>query len=128
MLWCGTSAWAQAPVKGAAQNAVPAGDPNADFEFDRNALVIFDEAATQTALESLVMKKIDALDRRYHLTAEQKHRLRLAGEGDIGRLFDRFRAARQEFGVAWQRQNEKGLQSGRAAAATLNFEFPGRTV
>lgn len=107
------------------QDATDNEDPEvtaARFEFNHCAMV-FDDSATQSRLESFVTKKIDALDRRYHLSAAQKERLRLAGQGDIGRLFDRFHAAREQFITASRRHKEDEIRQGRAAAAALNFEF-----
>ncbi len=126
ILWQGSPARAQPRIVVAPPNV--AGDEAgeaaaATFEFNQGAMVFFDESAVQTQLEGLVTKKIAVLDRRYHLSAGQQQRLRLAGQGDIRRLFERFHVAREKFVAASRRRNEEEIRRGRAAAAVLNFEF-----
>ena len=103
ILWQGSPARAQPRIVVAPPNV--AGDEAgeaaaATFEFNQGAMVFFDESAVQTQLEALVTKKIAVLDRRYHLSASQQQRLRLAGQGDIRRLFERFHVAREKFVAA----------------------------
>jgi WD40 repeat protein len=103
-----------------------AADPNVlvfEAEFNQRALASSDEPTLQSELEGVVTKKIAAIDRRYHLSAAQKERLTLAGQGDMRRLFDRLHVAREKFVATSQRGNENEIQAGRAEAAVLYWEF-----
>jgi len=48
-------------------------------------------------LESLLSRRIEAIDRQRRLTPAQKTKLLLAGRGDIKRLFDRIEDERKQF-------------------------------
>jgi hypothetical protein len=48
-------------------------------------------------LESILTRRIEAIDRQRRLTPDQKTKLLLAGRGDIKRLFDRIEDERRQF-------------------------------
>ncbi len=67
--------------------------------FDRlvyDAAFNFDDGARQR-LDTVLRQRISFVDRMCGLSQEQKEKLRLAGTGDIERLFDRIASHRQEF-------------------------------
>ena len=56
--------------------------------------------AARTRLEPILAKKVEALDRIYHLSESQKQKLTLAGEGDISRLDGRINAGRKNYATS----------------------------
>ena len=86
-------------------------------------VVSADEPAIQRQLEGAVTKKVAAFGRRYRLSAAQCERLKLAGRGDIRRLFDRVRAAREKFVATSLRGDRNEIQIARAEAAALRLEL-----
>jgi hypothetical protein len=78
-----------------------------DTEFDQ--LVVGGKGppaltAARRWLEVVLLRRIDVIHRSCGLTATQKHKLRLAGHGDMKRLFDRLDDLRQEYHDARERK------------------------
>jgi hypothetical protein len=63
--------------------------------------------ATRDRLEGILLKRLAALDRIYHLSDAQKLKLKLAGRGDVSRLMDRINAGRKKFPAEMQRYQQK---------------------
>ncbi|HEY2158458.1 MAG TPA: hypothetical protein VGH33_22700 [Isosphaeraceae bacterium] len=65
--------------------------------FDRCVFGDVDESARLERLETMLVEQIERAARHNRLTAVQQARLRLAGQGDLKRFFDRVEAKRAEF-------------------------------
>ncbi|HET6327131.1 MAG TPA: hypothetical protein VFG04_20790 [Planctomycetaceae bacterium] len=81
------------------------------------------EPAIRSQLEGVVAKRVAVLDRRYHLSAAQKDRLTLAGQGDIQRLFDRVHLAREKFVATSLRGNENEIHARLVEAYGIKSEL-----
>jgi hypothetical protein len=78
-----------------------------------------DPKFAQTQLEGLLARRLAALDRIYHLSEPQKKKLKLAGQGDISRLFGRIDAGRN----AYMRHHEERV--GKEVVVVVGYDVPG---
>jgi hypothetical protein len=60
----------------------------------------WDPAAVRLRLDTLLERKVRAIDEICDLTEAQKQKLHLAGRGDINRLFERIEGVRRDFELA----------------------------
>lgn len=103
-----------------AQDDVPVEEnPQQQAEQQQQQFVVADETFDQwvfgqrgnaalgkTRLESALLVQIENIDRLCTLTEEQRQKLRLAGRGDIKRLFDRVEQLRKKFQLVKTDQNK----------------------
>jgi hypothetical protein len=113
------AAWGSSAGPAAAQDDVPV-EENAQPQAEQQQFLVADETfdqwvfgqrggnatASKSRLESALLVQIENLDRLCSLTEEQRTKLRLAGRGDIKRLFDRLEQMRKKFQLVKTDQNK----------------------
>ncbi len=65
--------------------------------FDQYILVSTGNRDSRAYLESILTRRVEAIDRQRHLTPDQRKKLVLAGRGDIKRLLDQIEDERKQF-------------------------------
>lgn len=80
-----------------AQGIVPQRIQLTDDLLDRLIFRQQSSAEARARLDAQLASRIKSIDGICQLSDAQKHKLRLAGRGDIKRLFDRYESAKQKF-------------------------------